>query len=84
MINCLKPCGLIKGVRHILDVESDDWITRDDVNKGLSVLEKHGLTYDLLVRYAFYILMYMKKYSFISRLLMSRHVYHNDLKFSDS
>ena len=53
MINCLKPCGLIKGVRHILDVESDDWITRDDVNKGLSVLEKHGLTYDLLVRYAF-------------------------------
>ena len=53
MISCLKPCGLLKGVRHILDFESEEWITRDDVNNGLSVLEKHGLTYDLLVRYAF-------------------------------
>ena len=50
MITSLKPCGLIKGVRHILDVEKDDWITQDDVNNGLSILEKHGLTYDLLVR----------------------------------
>lgn len=50
MITSLKPCGLIKGVRHILDVEKEDWITQDDVNNGLSILEKHGLTYDLLVR----------------------------------
>ena len=52
MINILKPSGLIKGVRHILDFEKEDWITRDDVNQGLSVLEKHGMSYDLLVRYS--------------------------------
>ena len=39
-----------KGVRHILEVEKDDWITRDDVRKGLDVIEKYRLTYDLLVR----------------------------------
>ena len=50
MIETLKPYGLVKGVRHILDFEKEDWITREDVNRGLSVLERHGLTYDLLVR----------------------------------
>ncbi|KAL3871781.1 hypothetical protein ACJMK2_039758 [Sinanodonta woodiana] len=47
-IRSLSP--LVKGVRHILDEEADDWICRDDVGRGLAVLQEKGLTYDLLVR----------------------------------
>ena len=50
VIETLKPKGLLKGVRHILDMEKDDWITRDDVSRGLDTLGKHGISYDLLVR----------------------------------
>ena len=41
---------LFVGVRHILDVEDEDWVTREDVHRGLAALETRGLTYDLLVR----------------------------------
>lgn len=50
VIQTLKPKGLLKGVRHILDMEKEDWITRDDVSKGLDTLGKHDISYDLLVR----------------------------------
>lgn len=37
------------GVRHIVhDEPDDDWIVRPDVLRGLKVLEKHNLPYDLL------------------------------------
>lgn len=37
------------GVRHVVqDEPDDDFMIRDDVMKGLGVLEKHGVPYDLL------------------------------------
>ncbi|XP_053381304.1 uncharacterized protein y4mH-like [Mercenaria mercenaria] len=50
VIQTLKPKGLLKGVRHILDMEKDDWIARDDVSQGLDILGKHDISYDVLVR----------------------------------
>ncbi|XP_069115769.1 L-fucono-1,5-lactonase-like [Argopecten irradians] len=45
---CKDP--LFKGVRHILDMEDPTWITREDVHKGMAVLEELGMTFDLLLR----------------------------------
>lgn len=44
--------GLLKGVRHILDFEPDPsgWLTSEQVGKGLSVLQRKDLTFDLLLR----------------------------------
>lgn len=50
IIKPLKQTGFLKGVRHILDLEADDWITQDDVSRGLDVLASNDLSYDLLVR----------------------------------
>lgn len=37
------------GVRHVVqDEPDDDWIVREDVVRGLRVLERHGVPYDLL------------------------------------
>ena len=37
------------GVRHVTqDEPDDDFIVRDDVLRGLKVLEKHGVPFDLL------------------------------------
>ncbi len=36
------------GVRHLVQNEPDDFILRDDILRGLSVLEKHDVAYDLL------------------------------------
>lgn len=39
-----------KGVRHLVESErSDDWLVEPSVLKGLRVLEKHRVPYDLLV-----------------------------------
>ncbi len=38
-----------KAVRHVLQDEPDDYFTRDDFHRGLSLLPSHGLAYDLLV-----------------------------------
>lgn len=39
-----------KGVRHLVESEpSDDWLVQPTVVKGLQVLEKHQVSYDLLV-----------------------------------
>ena len=35
------------GVRHLIDFEADDFLTRPDVHAGLAILENHGLTFDL-------------------------------------
>jgi L-fuconolactonase len=38
-----------RGVRHIAQAESDDFLERDDVARGIGRLEPLGLTYDILV-----------------------------------
>ena len=37
------------GIRHLIDFEPDDFLTRPDVHTGLAILENHGLTFDLQV-----------------------------------
>lgn len=49
-ISILKGTGMLKGVRHILDFEEENWISRDDVGRGLETLGRHGVSFDLLVR----------------------------------
>lgn len=39
-----------KGVRHIVQAESDDFLLRDDFQKGISKLEKFDLIYEILIR----------------------------------
>lgn len=46
----LASRGKIVGVRHILDMEKDDWLTRNDVISGLKVLESRNIPFDLLLR----------------------------------
>src|SRR5262245_12071991 len=36
------------GVRHVTQDEPEDFIVREDVLRGLRVLEKHGVPFDLL------------------------------------
>lgn len=39
------------GIRHQVHDEADpDWLLRDDVRRGLSAVEQHGLVFDLLIR----------------------------------
>lgn len=35
------------GVRHLIDFEAEDFLTREDVHAGLQVLSDHNLTFDL-------------------------------------
>lgn len=45
-----KASPKFKGVRHVTQDEPDvDFIVRDDVLRGLRVLERHGVPFDLLV-----------------------------------
>ena len=46
----LKEYKLLVGVRHILDVEDQDWLMQESVQKGLQVLMENDLVYDCLVR----------------------------------
>lgn len=40
----------LKAVRHVIQDEKDDrYILRDDFNAGVSLLDKHGLAYDILI-----------------------------------
>jgi L-fuconolactonase len=40
----------LKAVRHVVQDEKDDrYILRDDLNAGVSLLDKHGLAYDILI-----------------------------------
>jgi len=47
-----RPDGrYLVGIRHLVHDEPDaDWLLRDDVRRGLAVLDKHGLVYDLLLK----------------------------------
>lgn len=40
---------LLKGIRHIVQGEPDDFMLREDFRKGIGALEPFGLTYDILV-----------------------------------
>jgi L-fuconolactonase len=45
----LRQSPKLVGVRHVVQDEADpDWIVRPEVLRGLQVLEKHGVPYDLL------------------------------------
>jgi L-fuconolactonase len=40
----------LKGVRHVLhDEPDDDYMLRDDFNRGVGLLEEYGLVYDILI-----------------------------------
>ena len=39
----------LRGVRHIAQAEADDFLSRDEVVRGIGCLHRHGLTYDILV-----------------------------------
>lgn len=41
--------NLLKGVRHIVQGEADDFMLRHDFQNGISKLEQFNLTYDILV-----------------------------------
>jgi len=45
----LAPHPKFVGVRHVLQDEPDDYFLRDDFHRGLSLLPKHNLLYDLLL-----------------------------------
>jgi L-fuconolactonase len=44
---CTDPT--FRGVRHIAQAEADDFLTRDDVVRGIGRLARFGLTYDILI-----------------------------------
>jgi len=46
----IRKNPLLVGVRHILDVEDQDWLLREDVHRGLQVLEEEDKVFDCLVR----------------------------------
>ena len=39
----------LKGLRHIVQSESDGFMLRNDFQRGISALEKYNLTYDILI-----------------------------------
>lgn len=49
-VNILTANAKFKGVRHLVESEpADDWLVQSSVLRGLKVLEKHRVSYDLLV-----------------------------------
>ena len=50
ILDSVKANSRIVGTRHILDMEDENWLTRNDVIAGLRVLEKSGIPFDLLLR----------------------------------
>jgi len=49
-LEILTANPMFKGVRHLVESEpSEDWLIQPGVLRGLSVLESHGVSYDLLV-----------------------------------
>ena len=41
--------GKLKAVRHVVQAEPDDFILRADFNRGIALLNKFGLRYDILI-----------------------------------
>ena len=49
-LDVLTANAKFKGVRHLVESEpADDWLVQPSVLRGLKVLEKHRVSYDLLV-----------------------------------
>ena len=48
-LDAITADPLFRGVRHAAQGESDDFLARDDVARGISSLTPRGLTYDLLI-----------------------------------
>eukprot|EP00092_Neocalanus_flemingeri_P018406 GFUD01019920.1.p1 GENE.GFUD01019920.1~~GFUD01019920.1.p1 ORF type:complete len:295 (+),score=100.16 GFUD01019920.1:181-1065(+) len=46
----LRSSPLLVGVRHILDFEEENWLTRQEVHRGLQVVMEEGKVFDCLVR----------------------------------
>jgi L-fuconolactonase len=42
-------CPRLCGIRHIVQAEADDYLTRDDVVRGIAAVGAAGLAYDILV-----------------------------------
>ena len=45
----LRGEPLLRGVRHVAQAEADDFLTRDDVIRGIERIGRAGLTYDILI-----------------------------------
>jgi L-fuconolactonase len=45
----LSQSPRLVGVRHIVQAEPDDFLERPDFRRGVGCLERHGLTYDILI-----------------------------------
>jgi L-fuconolactonase len=48
-LSYFKQFQLVKGFRHILQAESDEFLLNPDFLKGISLLEKYDFTYDILI-----------------------------------
>lgn len=49
-LDALQPFSALKGIRHIVQAEPDpDFLLRPDFLRGIKILGKVGLTYDILV-----------------------------------
>ena len=46
----LSDKAKLKGVRHVLQGEADEYMERDDFNAGIALLRKFSLTYDVLIQ----------------------------------
>merc|ERR1711915_447490 len=46
----IRRTPLLVGVRHILDCEEEDWLTRDEVHRGLQVVMEEDKVFDCLMR----------------------------------
>jgi L-fuconolactonase len=50
ILDRLKPRAKLKGVRHVIQDEPDDnFILREDFNRGIEALSEIGLVYDILI-----------------------------------
>jgi len=50
MLRAFADCGKLKGIRHVVQDEPDnDFILRDDFNRGVATLLETGLVYDILI-----------------------------------
>jgi len=50
LIGEFMPSGKMKGLRHVIQDEFDpNYILGDDFNRGIGILERHGLVYDILI-----------------------------------
>lgn len=48
-LECMAAHPKLRGVRHVLQAEPDEYFHRADFNAGIALLPQFGLTYDLLI-----------------------------------